>query len=145
MDIGLFLVDHSKCPSCGHYIPIRPSSLLPPETDPRWKEKGDGSILFACSPCRRVYSVNKDELEQRPTAMGVGPYAPGTPMTVFRVPILCDELDCSPQLLVHVELKSNTNIEQLRKERLSWQWAGGDLKCPRGHDIPYPQREWTSF
>jgi hypothetical protein len=141
MNIGLFVVDHAKCPRCGNYIPIRPSSLLPPETDPRWKEKGDDQVLFACRPCTRVYSVNKDELEQRPTAMGVGPSAPEAPTTVFRVPIACDEQECWPQLLVHVELRSNTSREQLKVERLTWRWADDNLRCSRGHDIPYPQWE----
>jgi hypothetical protein len=138
VNIGVFVVDHAKCPR-GHYTPIRPSSLLPPETDPRWKEKGDEPVVFACNECRRVYSVNKDELEQRPTPWGVEPYNPEAPTRVFQVPIECGDLGCLPQLLVHVTLKSNTTVEELLEEKLKWRWA--DLKCPKGHEIPWPQWE----
>ena len=87
----------------------------------------------------RVYSVNKDELEQRPTAWGVGPYNPQAPMRVFQVPIECDELGCGAQLLIHAALKSNTAVEQLIEQRANWRWVEGDLKCPRGHVQPWPQ------
>jgi hypothetical protein len=138
---ALFLIDFAKCPR-GHYTPIRLSSYAPEETDPRWKEKGDAPVVFACNQCRRVYSLRTDELEPRPTPWGVAPYNPEAPTRVFQVPIECDELGCSAQLLVHVELKSNTTVEQLKEARATWRWAEGDLACPRcGQVLPWPQWE----
>jgi hypothetical protein len=135
---ALFLVDHAKCIR-GHYIPIRPSNLLPLETHPQWKEKGDDPVVFACNECRRVYSQRTDELEPRPTPWGVGPYNPAAPMRVFQVPIGCDDLNCGAQLLVHAAMKSDTTVEQLIEAKAAWRWAEGDLKCPEGHVLPWPQ------
>lgn len=134
MNIGVFVVDFAKCPR-EHHVAIRPAHLIPPETDPRWKEKDDDPVVFACNECRRVYSVNKNELEQRPTGMGVGPYNPEAPTTVFQVPIECDNLDCSAQLLVHAWLNSNTTAEQIEEAKLGWTVVG--IKCA-DHDFKWP-------
>ena len=134
--MNTFFVDFAKCVH-GHYSPIRPSSLLPPGTDQQWTEKDDGPVAFACNECRRVYSVNADELQSLPTGSGVGPYNPNSPIRVFQVPIECDALDCSAQLLVHVVLKSNTTAEQLLEQTRTWRYV--DVKCPGGHEYPHPQ------
>lgn len=135
--MNTFLVDFAKCVR-GHHTPIRPSSLLPPETDQQWKENNDGPVVFACNKCRRVYSVNADELESRPTGLGVAPDNPEAPTRVFQVPTGCDDLGCSAQLLVHVALKSNTTAEQVLEQIKTWRYFG--VKCPKGHD--FPDREW---
>jgi hypothetical protein len=137
VNIGVFAVDFAKCPR-EHYTAIRPSSLLPTENDPQWKARDNPPVVFACNECRRVYSVNKDELEQRPTGMGVGPYNPEAPTTVFQMPIECDDSDCSAQLLVHVWRNSNTTAEQMLEQRKTWLFVG--VKCPEGHD--FPKQEW---
>lgn len=134
VNIGVFVVDFAKCPQ-GHYTAIRPSSLLRPENDPQWIAKNDVPVVFACNECRQVYSVNKDELEQRPTGTGVGPYNPEAPTTVFQVPIECDGLDCSAQLLVHAWLKSNTSAEE--RERISSAWTVAGISCP-DHEFQWP-------
>ncbi len=135
--MSTFVVDFAKCIR-GHYTPIRPSRLLPPEIDPQWKEKDDGPVVFVCNECTRVYRVKADELEPLPIGLGVAPHNPEAPTRVFQVPIECDELDCSAQLLVHVALSSNTTDEQLLEQRKSWRYV--DVKCPQGHD--FPDREW---
>jgi hypothetical protein len=94
--------------------------------------------VFACNQCRRVYSLRMDELEPIPTPWGVGPYNPEAPTRVFQVPIECDDLGCSTQLLVHVELKSSTTDEQMVEEIKTWRYLG--VKCPKGHD--YPDTPW---
>jgi hypothetical protein len=135
MNIGVFPVYHATCPRCGCYIPIRPSSLLPPEKDPRWREMDDDPVVFACNDCRRVYSVNKGELVERPTMMGVGPNAPGAPTTVFQVPIECDSVSCESRLLVHAALKSNTTAAEIADTTHGWTVV--EIRCS-DHDFQWP-------
>jgi hypothetical protein len=141
---SLFMVDHAKCIR-GHYTPIRPSTLRASETDPEWKGKGEAPVVFACNECKRVYCLRTDELEARSTPWGVGPENPGARVHVFQVPIPCDDLDCVAQLVVLAALKSDTTVEQLIEQRSTWRWAEGDLKCPWGHVLPWPQWERASL
>jgi len=57
---------------------------------------------------------------------------------VFQVPIECDDVDCSAQLLVHVWLNSNTTDEQVLEQRMAWLFVG--VTCPEGH--AFPEQEW---
>jgi len=57
---------------------------------------------------------------------------------VFQVPIECDDVDCSAQLLVHVWLNSNTTDEQVLEQRMAWLFVG--VTCPEGD--AFPEQEW---
>ena len=54
---------------------------------------------------------------------------------VFQVPIECDDVDCSAQLLVHVWLNSNTTDEQVLEQRIKNVSDALSLakKIPNGH------------
>lgn len=109
------------------------------EGDEKWIETDDPSEFFACSECRRVYTLPTVGLKSLPATQGVDPYILGAPMRVFRVPIGCDGLDCRLQLSVLAVLPSNTSDAALQAKKSQWRWA--DLKGSCGHDIPWPQWE----
>jgi hypothetical protein len=131
------LLDFVRC-KCGHPTPLRPSTLAPEETDPRWKETDDEPVAVACIQCKRVYSAAGLPVESILTEYGVSPYDPEAPMRVFRVFLECDEIGCNSPLRVIAVRKSDTTVEALEKEkRTTWTWR--ELKCPSDHPISWPQ------
>jgi hypothetical protein len=138
--MNMILVDFAVCP-CGEQTAVRLSNLIPEADNPRWSETETHSLLIACTKCKRVCNYNKADLISRPTTMGMAPQNPGAPIRVFQVPVACAKENCESLPVIHVALSSNTNAEQLRRERLSWQWSDGELFCSLGHLIRWPQWE----
>jgi hypothetical protein len=135
---NMVLFDFARC-RCGFPTPIRPSKIVPPGESRKSLETGDETIVVACKECKRVFMA--DQLKSETTLWGLAPYNPEAPMRVFRVPIECDELNCSARLLVHVMLRSDTTDAELEKEKVGWRWAEGDLTCDLGHILPWPPWE----
>jgi hypothetical protein len=133
MNIAPF--DFAEC-QCGFSIPIRPSKIPLPNKDQQSSGTGDEAVVVACSQCKRVFEV--DQLRSEETLLGFAPANPEAPMRVSQVPIECDRLDCSAQLVVHIMLKSNTTAAELENEKATWRWDEGELTCHRGHVQPYP-------
>lgn len=134
----VFLVDFAGC-KCGNLTAIRPTRVVIPGVNPQPLEPDADSILVACNKCKRVYPFDTDDLESHQTTMGIGPYSPDAPLSVFRVSLECDDLDCQAQIQVIANLNSRATDAELEKEKASWRWVEGDLTCDVGHVLPYPQ------
>jgi hypothetical protein len=129
-------VDFAVCP-CGEQTAIRPAKTALATENRQSSETDNDSIAVACPKCRRVYTFHTGEMVPIPTPWGVGPYNPEAPMTVFRVPIECDVLNCKAQLLVHTLLKSHTTDAQV--EEATMHWNTSELLCPAGgHSFQWP-------
>jgi hypothetical protein len=113
---------------------VQPTKLAIPDTNPQPYESVEGSIVVACTRCKRVYRFDTGYLQSRSTATGIGPYNPQAPMRVFQVPIECGWVGCSAQLVVHVMLKSSTTAAELEKERATWICS--EIEVPRGASVP---------
>jgi hypothetical protein len=137
LPMNMFLVDFSVCP-CGEQTAVRPSNLDPPSNDPRWSEREDELLAIACTKCNRVYRFGTADLVSQPTTKGIGPYNPEAPMTVFRVPIECDVVDCKAQLLVHVLLKSGTTGAGIKEATMRWNTSELFCLSGSGHMFQWP-------
>ncbi len=130
-------VDFAFCP-CGEQTAIQPTKPMTPDTNPQSLESVEGSIIVACTKCKRVYRFDIGYMLSLPTPRGVAPYVPEAPTCVFRVPILCEKADCLARPVIVVEMSANTTAEQLQEEKTKWSPIGV-LWCNHGHDIPWPQ------
>jgi hypothetical protein len=131
-------VDFARC-ECNHLTAVRASSAVIPRVTPQPSEPYAESILVACTGCKRVYHFDTDELETHQTTKGIGPSSPDAPLTIFRVPISCDELNCQAQIQIIATLSSKITPVELEKEKASWRWTEGDIACDWGHPLPFPQ------
>ena len=130
-------LDFAFCP-CGERTPIRPSTLAILDGGPQLSKTYTDPIFVACTKCKRVYKFDTAYFLPEPTTMGIGPYSPEAPMTVFQVPIECDALNCKARLLVHALLKSGTTDAGI-EEATMW-WSTSELFCPSGsgHMFQWP-------
>jgi hypothetical protein len=128
--------DFLRC-KCGYPTQLRPPTFAPEETDPIWTNLDETSAFVACIRCKRVYRVADLLMESIPATQGLAPYDPEAPMRVFLVPLGCDELGCEAQRIVIAVRRHDTGPPELGGEAATWVWA--DLKCPEGHEIPWPQ------
>jgi hypothetical protein len=134
--MSIFLVDFAVCP-CGEQTPVRPSTLVIPNSGPQPLERDSGPIFVACMKCKRVYSFDTHYLLSRQTTMGVGPNNPEAPMTVFQVPIPCGRLNCNSHLRIHAFLKTNTNDAEMKLERALW-WLADEAPHCKDHRFQWP-------
>jgi hypothetical protein len=87
------LYDCAKC-ICGHVTPVRPSSFpAPVETE-------EASELTVAFECKRVYSVETDELKPSPTLYALSPQSPDAPMRIFQLSVPCSREGCRAALEV---------------------------------------------
>jgi uncharacterized Zn-finger protein len=127
------LVDFAFCP-CGEQTAIQPTKPVISDTHPQPYESVEGSIVVACTRCKRVYRFDTGYMLSLPTREGLAPYAPDAPTRVFRVPIQCAVEGCLTPAVIHVTLNSNTTAEQLQAVIDAWWWD--ILRCPSGDAIP---------
>jgi hypothetical protein len=134
--MNTFLVDFAFCP-CGELTAIQPTKPVIPDTNPQPYGSVEGSIVVACTKCKRVYRFDTGYLKSFPLPMGIGPDNPQAPMSVFRVPIECDDLNCSAQIVVHIMLRSSTTAAELEDVQMSWTTS--EMFCPSGgHRFQWP-------
>jgi hypothetical protein len=123
------LHDCAKC-ICGHLTPVRPSPFeIPGETE-------EASELTVACECKRVYSVETDELKPSPTLYALSPQNPDAPMRIFQLSVPCSREDCRAPLEVIAVRKSDTSVEKLKEESTTWSWE--DVTCPSGHPFQQP-------
>jgi hypothetical protein len=130
-------LEFAKCRR-GHYTPIRPAKPVIPGDDRKWieTETENDPELFACNECKRIYKLDKDDLEVLSSPLGLEPYNPGAPIRRFDLSLPCDELNCESHIPVIVVLNSDTSGEALQKEMAELRGAG--LKCLDGHVQSFP-------
>ncbi len=102
----------------------------------KWTRTDGVTEFFLCSICKRVAAISEEGLVPRPSMYGLWPDHEDAPLRVFEVPIECDALRCKAQATVFVARSRETTDEALKQE--SKKWILADLKCPDGHQFPWP-------
>lgn len=127
-EIPPMYLDFAKC-QCEHFTPIRPTRIAPPRSSQDWSDEDTGSVVVACSDCKRVFEA--DELESKHSILGLSPYNPDAPLHAFPVRLPCEHAGCESRLVVIAVRRRDTTPEDLQAEMSAWTWEG--LTCPTGH------------